>query len=53
MASKLEDIAEAVDDLVQAGQVLNQLLLGFDPTHAALISGVLGVVQKIAKSYEQ
>ena len=50
--SRLEDIAKAVDEFSTAALTLSTLLETYDPTHAKLIVGVLGIVQKVAKTYE-
>ena len=52
-ATRLEDIAKAVDEFSTAALTLSTLLESWDPAHGAMIAGVLGVVQKLAKSYEQ
>jgi hypothetical protein len=53
MTTRLEDIAKAVDEFSTAALTLSTLLQSWDPAHAKLIEGVLGIVQKTAKSYEQ
>ena len=50
--SRLEDIALAVDKFSTAALELGVLLETWDPAHAKLIEGVLGIVQKVAKGYE-
>ena len=49
---QLEAIAAKVDEFSTVGLELATLLQSWDPAHAQLISGVLGIVQKLAKSYE-
>jgi hypothetical protein len=51
--SRLQSIATKVDEFSTVALELSTLLKGWDPAHAQLITGVLGAVQKIAKTYEQ
>lgn len=50
--SQLESIAQKVDEYSTIALELATLLKSWDPDHAQLVTGVLGIVQKIAKSYE-
>ena len=50
--AKLDDIATKVDQFSTVGLELATLLQNWDPVHADLIIGVLGIVKKVAKTYE-
>ena len=50
--SRLQNIANKVDEFSTVALELSVLLKTWDPVHAELITGVLGAVQKIAKTYQ-
>lgn len=50
--TQLSAIANKVDEFSTVALELSSLLQSWDPVHANLILGVLGIVQKVAKSYE-